>query len=204
VHFLKTIFRKKRHVNPAINELLYTMPSLDPKAERMVSKLSDLSQAYQEGGAYLLQKALLGPIGEYDGQFGSGLSETLDEAKKGDLLKALTSLMLHTFFKEVAGLFSERAYASSFSQALHFEIYDAAPEADSFIDYLNYQNPNFDDPTMVPAYKFGNDVAAILQVPDLSFSFMVAQQAVVICDISKRLMRWVLFDEPMDGAPTGP
>jgi len=201
MHFLKTLFRKKLHPNPAIDQLLQAKPNPDSQLQLGIERLSRLSQAYQEGGPYLLEKALLKPIGEYDGQFGSRLSATIDDAKKAELLKVLTSLMLQTFFRECSGLFREARDAALLSSALHFELYGKLPGAESFVDYLNYQNPNFDDPKMVPAYKFGNDVAASLQVPDLSFSFMVAQQAAVISDISRRLMRWVLFEEPLDAAP---
>ena len=200
MNLLKALFLKKLHPNPAIDKLCRSIPDLDPQAAEMISKLSGLSEAYRDGGACLLEKALLIPIREYDGQYGTQLFDKMDAETKSRLLKTVTSLMLVAFFKELSSLFPEGPYPSSLSDALHFEIYGALPAKESFVDYLTYQNPNFDDPKMAPAYKFGNDIAAILQIPDLSFSFMVAQQAAVISDISKRLMRWVLFDEPLERA----
>ena len=91
-------------------------------------------------------------------------------------------------------------YPSGLTDALHYEIYGVLPSDDSFVTYLTYENPNVEDSNMAPAFKFGEDIAQIVAMPDLSFSFLAAQQVAVISDISGRLTRWVLFDEPIESA----
>ncbi len=195
----KNIFQKKRHANPAINRLYHSLDSFDPKIEAMIPLLPKLAQTYEEGGTYLLHKTLLSQFKEYDVEYGHTLSEELNEKKSEDMLRKVISLMLVSFFRELSSLFPEGPYPSAMTDALHYEIYHALPGSeDSFVEFLLYKNPKFEDVRMAPAYKFGNDISEILSIPDLTFSFMVAQQVAVISDISRRLMRWVFFDEPIE------
>lgn len=192
------LFRRKKHPNPAINALHYSVGSFDPKVSEMILLLPKLSETFQEGGAYLLQKTLLTQFKEYDAQYGANLSEEVNEEKSKQMLVRVMSLMLVVFFKELSRILPDGPYPSALSDALHYEIYGALPGKESFIAYLTYENPNFEDAKMSPAFKFGNDISEIVSVSDLSFSFMAAQQVAVISDIASRLTRWVLFNEPIE------
>ncbi len=194
----KNLFKRQHYPNPAINTLFYTVGQFDDTVEEMVSLLPKLAETYQEGGTYLLHKTLLSQFEEYDVQYGQDLSIQIDEEKSERMLRKIMSLMLVSFFRALSSHFPDGPYPSALSDALHYEIYQSLPDEDSFVDYLTYENRNFEDSRMAPAYKFGNDIAEILSIPDLSFSFMVAQQVAVISDISNRLMRWVFFDEPIE------
>lgn len=196
----RSLFSKK-HKNPAIQALYRTPAKLDPKLEEIISSLPKVAEAIRQGGDYLYEKTLKDQIEDYDRRFGSNVSAQIDDEKKGALTRKLVSLMLVSFFNELSELYPESPVPSSLTDALHFEIYRALPSQNSFIDYLTYQNPNFEDPRMAPAFKFGNDVAEILKTLDLSFCFMASQQSTVILDISRRLTRLVLFDEPIEAAP---
>ncbi|MFQ5781267.1 MAG: hypothetical protein ACE5HN_10860, partial [Nitrospiria bacterium] len=87
------------------------------------------------------------------------------------------------------------------TDALHFEIYRMLPSKNSFIEYLTYENPNFEDPDMAPAFKFGNDIADIFEIQDFSFSLMISQQSPLITEIFKKIIRLILFNEPIEAVP---
>ncbi|VAX32434.1 hypothetical protein MNBD_NITROSPIRAE01-2149 [hydrothermal vent metagenome] len=160
--------------------------------------LPKLAETYKEGGVYLLHKTLLDQFEEYDAQYGVTLSKEITEEKSAQMLDKITSLMLMTCFKELSRVLPEGSSPSALTDALHYEIYGALPNKDSFVAYLTYENPNFEDHKMAPAFKFGKDISEIVAMPDLAFSFLVSQQFAVISDVSGRLTRWILFDEPME------
>jgi hypothetical protein len=198
--WLENLFPKK-HQNPAVHTLYRAERNLDPKIEEIISLLPKMAEAIDQGGKYLYEKVLEDQIRDYDRRFGSSVSAQIDDSKKAALTRKLTSLMLVSFFNELSELYPDSSSPSSLTDALHFEIYQALPSKESFIDYLTYQNPNFEDPRMAPAFKFGNDVAEILETLDFSFSMMVSQQSPLISDISRKLVRLVLFNEPIEAAP---
>ncbi len=195
--WFKRLFKKPYHPNPAINALYHSKKTLPPKVSEIIPLLPKLGEVYQEGAAYLLHKVLLSQIKAYDEQYGSSVLDEIDEEKSTEMVQILTRLMIFYYFKALSRIFPEDPYPSVLANALHFEIYNVMPEKESYIAYLSYKNQNFDDAEMAPAYKFGNDIAAIVAIPDLSFCMMITQQAAVILDISQKLMRWILFDEPM-------
>ncbi|MFQ5543004.1 MAG: hypothetical protein ACE5FY_01480 [Nitrospiria bacterium] len=199
--FFRRLFKKKTHPNPAVDLLYHQFQTLDPESEQVVSKLPDLAKAFREGGDYLLQKAILDSIQDYDDRFDSAVLAQVSGLKKTRMLRRLISLMLVSFFGEVEAFVKNSEKALFLAKALHFELYQALPLKECFMDYLAYQNPHFDNPKMAPAYKFGTDISAIAETPDLSFSFLISQQTMVIDDISKKLARWALFDEAIEPAP---
>ena len=199
--WLENLFQKKYHQNPAVDTLYRAERKLDPKIEEIVSLLPKMAEAIQQGGDYLYEKVLRDQIQIYDTRFESSVSAQIDDSKKSDLTRKVISLMLVSFFNELSELYPDSPFPSSLTDALHFEIYQALPAKESFIDYLTYRNPNFEDPRLAPAFKFGNDVAEILETLDLSFSIMVSQQSPLITDISRKLVRLVLFNEPIEAPP---
>ncbi len=199
MNLIKKLFGKK-HPNPAIYALYRKQDPLDPKVETIIPLLPKLAEIYHEGGIYLLHKTLLEQFKEYDDQYDSNLSKEMTEEKSAQMLRKITSLMLMTFFKELSRILPDGPYPSGLTDALHYEIYGVLPSDDSFVTYLTYENPNVEDSNLAPAFKFGEDIAQIVAMPDLSFSFLAAQQVAVISDISGRLTRWVLFDEPIESA----
>lgn len=195
---LKNLFNRKKHANPAIHALYKKQKLPDPKVEEIIPLLPKLAETYKEGGVYLLHKTLLDQFEEYDAQYGVTLSKEITEEKSAQMLDKITSLMLMTCFKELSRVLPEGPSPSALTDALHYEIYGALPNKDSFVAYLTYENPNFEDHKMAPAFKFGKDISEIVAMPDLAFSFLVSQQFAVISDVSGRLTRWILFDEPME------
>lgn len=166
--------------------------------------LPKMGETIRQGADYLYLKVLQEQIRDYDVRFGSKVVDQIDEPKKSAILRKLTGLMLVTFFNELSEQYPDSTLPSALTDALHYEIYRALPAKDSFIDYLTYRNPNFEDPRLAPAFKFGNDIAEIVQTLDLSFSFMISQQSTIISEISRKLIRLVLFDEPIEAAPRSP
>ncbi len=197
MNLFKQFFGKK-HTNPAIHALYRKQGALDAQSEKIILLLPKLAETYKEGGEYLLHKTLLSQFEEYDLQYGVTLSKEMTEEKSMQMLDKVTSLMLMTCFKVLSDVLPDGPEPSALTDGLHYEIYEVLPGKDSFVSYLTYQNPNFEDHKMAPAFKFGKDISEIVAMPDLAFSFLVSQQFAVISDVSGRLTRWVLFDEPME------
>jgi hypothetical protein len=194
--------RKPTFQNPAIKSLQRSHGKLDQKAEEMITLLPKMGETIRQGADYLFLKVIQEQIRDYDTRFGSNVVEQIDDLKKSAILRKLTSLMLVTFFNEISERYPDSPIPSALTDALHYEIYQALPSQESFIDYLTYRNPNFEDPRLAPAFKFGNDIAEIMQTLDLSFSFMISQQSTIISEISRKLIRLVLSNEPIEAAPT--
>lgn len=202
--WLNTLFQRKRTANPAVKLLRRNQGTLDPKVEEIITLLPKMGETIRQGADYLFMKVLQEQIRNYDARFGSRVVDQIDDPKKVALLRKLTGLMLVTFFNELSEPYPDSPIPSALTDAVHYEIYQALPSKDSFIDYLTYRNPNFEDPRLAPAFKFGNDIAEIMQTLDLSFSFMISQQTTIISEISRKLIRLVLFDEPIEAAPLSP
>ena len=203
--WLENVFRRRvPSKNSAIEKLYRYQKEMDPRTERLIVALPQMAEAARQGGDYLYREVLHDLIRNYDLRFGSDVLSLIDDSKKAALIRKLTSLALAQFFKELAELYPDTAVPSLLTDALHFEIYGALPSQDSFIDYLSYRNANFEDPKAAPAFKFGNDVAEILETLDLSFSFMVSQQYMIVREVSRKLIRFVLFNEPIEADPQSP
>lgn len=202
--WLDTLFQRKPTSNPAVRSLRRNQGRLAPKIEEMITLLPNMGETIRQGADYLFIKVLQEQIRDYDVRFGSKVVDQIDDSKRSAILRKLTGLMLVTFFNELSEQYPDSPLPSALTDAVHYEIYQALPSKDSFIDYLTYRNPNFEDPRLAPAFKFGNDVAEIMQTLDLSFSFMVSQQTTIISEISRKLIRLVLFDEAIEAAPPSP
>ncbi|MFQ5949838.1 MAG: hypothetical protein ACE5J1_04040 [Nitrospiria bacterium] len=199
--WLGGLFQRQRHENPAIEPLYRKGRSIDLKTEEIISLLPKLAGAVEEGTAYLYKKVLQEQIQEYDARFGCNVSTLMNDTRKSAILRKLTSLMLVSFFNELSALYPDASLPSSLTDALHFEIYRMLPSKNSFIEYLTYENPNFEDPDMAPAFKFGNDIADIFEIQDFSFSLMISQQSPLITEIFKKIIRLILFNEPIEAVP---
>jgi len=194
--------QRPHHKNPAVAQLYRQHKSLDQKASEIVTGLPDFTKAIISGGDYIYQRIVAAQIKEYDLHYGSAVIHQIeiDPTKEDAMIRKIIGFMLFLFYRELALLYPDASLPLSLSSALHFEIYQSMPAYDSFLDYLNYHNPNFEDPAFAPAFKFGNDIAQITGVRDISFSFAISQQISLIGDISRKIIRWMLFHEPI--APT--
>ncbi|NKE69937.1 hypothetical protein [Candidatus Manganitrophus noduliformans] len=202
--WLDALFQRKPTANPAVKSLRRNQGTLDPKIEEIITLLPKMGETVRQGADYLFMKVLQEQIRNYDARFGSKVVDQIDDSKKSAILRKLTGLMLVALFNELSEQYPDSPIPSALTDAVHYEIYRALPSKDSFIDYLTYRNPNFEDPRLAPAFKFGNDIAEIMQTLDLSFSFTISQQTMIISDISRKLIRLVLFDEPIETAPQSP
>ncbi len=202
--WLGILFQRKTTSNPAVKSLRRNQVKLDSRIEKIITLLPKMGETIRQGADYLYAKVLQEQIRNYDTRFGSKVVDQIDDPKRSAILRKLTGLMLVTFFNELSERYPDSAIPSALSDGLHYEIYRTLPSKDSFIDYLTYRNPNFEDPRLAPAFKFGNDIAEIMQTLDLSFSFMISQQSTIISEISRKLIRLVLFDEPIEATPQPP
>lgn len=171
--------------------------SLDPQTEKMIQQLPRLATEILNTGRYLYEKVVEVQIKEYDAHYGSQVMAQIDALKQEAMIQSLIGFMLYVFYKELLEGTKDTRVPVALGRALHFELYEVSPDQNSFLDYLNYQNPHFENPAMAPTFKFGNDIAQIVGIRDLSFAFAMAQQAPLIDTLSRKVIRLTLFGEPM-------
>ena len=164
-------------------------------------RLPQLVRALSEGRDYLYRKALYDPILEYDRRCGSQVAATVNDAKREALLRELAGFMLTAVHEEMALFYPDSPLPARVTDALYFEMYRCLPPPES--DYVRYHNPELEDSRTAPAFKFGQTVAGILGTLDIPFLLMMSQQCPLILEASKKLVRFTLFDEPMERQKTG-
>ncbi len=194
--WLASIFSRGTTNNPAIKKLYRNR--LDPKIERVIPLLPKMAETMVTGAEYLYRKVMQDLIEEYDRRYKLTVSTQIDEVKKSAIIRTLMNFMLFIFFRELG----ETEASLSLTNALHFEIYRSLPERGGFVAYVGYRNPNFEDPKLAPAFKFGNDIAQIVGVRDIPFSFAVAQQIPIISEATKTLIQLALSNEPETPSPS--
>ncbi|MEK7748380.1 MAG: hypothetical protein AAB300_04835 [Nitrospirota bacterium] len=173
-----------KNTNPYIRKVLKQGKSV--AIQEIIEKLPSLANAMIQGSDAIYSKLLYPQFQDYEMRYGCAIVAQIDEKKKLEIVRAGTAFMLYTFYSRVnndLGLVSV-----PLTYALHFEIYKEEPKAGSFVDYLTYQNPHFEDPKMAPSFKFGNEIAQILATMDMAFLFMASQQAVLISEITKNII----------------
>ncbi len=190
-------FRSK---NPALAAASRHRALLDVRTPRLLSQLSSLATTLSEGRDYLYRRVLYDQILEYDRRCGSQVAAAVNSEKQAALLRELSGFMLTAFHEELVILYPDSPLPVLLVDALYFEMYRRLPPLSS--DYVRYHNPDLEDPRTAPAFKWGQTVAGILGTLDIPFLLMMSQQCPVILDVSRKLTRLVLFDEPIEAAQT--
>ena len=149
--------------------------------------LPSIASGITQGADSIYRRLLIAQFRDYEARYGCTFLSEINDEKKSALMRAIASFMLYAF----SGGIEERhpkQFSIPLTYALHFEIYNEKPAGDSFMDYLAYQNPNFEDTKMAPAFKFGNDIAQIMRTMDSAFSMMASQQAILISEITRKIL----------------
>ncbi len=192
--WLTHLFTGKTNRNPALKKLYQNRYALDPRIQGIIPLLPKTAEAMVTGGEYLYRKIIQEVIEAYDQRYQLTVLTQIDEAKRSAMIRTLMSFMLFIFFSELSK--TDPTASLFLTNALHFEIYHSLPARESFVDYLNYRNPNFEDPKLAPTFKFGNDIAQIVGVRDIPFSFAIAQQIPIISEATKTLIHLAIVNEP--------
>jgi hypothetical protein len=162
-----------------------------------VAALPQISKNFIQSAELIYERILRGQFSDYEERYGGGLLAKINEEKKGQLIHGVTNFMLYAFFCKIEEEGS--VVASPLTHALHFEIYKTVPTNDSsFLTYVTYQNHNFEEKRLAAAFKFGNDISNIMETADRPFSFMGSQQAMIISEVTRR----VLADTLTNNSPT--
>ncbi len=182
-----------RSKNPYLRSALKAIR--DPNARAAFSaQLPRITETFQQAADVVYHRVILEQFRDYEARYDSHIVDKINEAKRAALMRAIISFMLYAFFRQREGVLSGPSASDSseaslrMTYALHFEIYKAKPAEKSFIDYLTYRNPNFEDAALAPAFKFGNDLSDIIGIADLPFSFMASQQAMILSEITRKLL----------------
>ncbi len=179
---------------------------LDERTPGLLLKLPRLAQTLSEGRDYLHRRVLYDQVLEYDRRCGTQVAAAVVGEKREPLLRELTGFMLTAFHDELWAIYSDVPDAPDaplpllLTDALYFEIYRGLPPISS--DYVRYRNPDLEDPKTAPAFKWGQSVAGILGTLDIPFSLMMSQQCPLILAVSRKLVRFALFDEPIEAPAT--
>ena len=168
-----------------------------PITKQILLALPKIAELFHEAALSIYSKVLLGQFKDYEERYGSTLLATIDDHKKAALIQTITDYMLYAFFRQIESICPEQEIALPMTYALCADGGSRRGGGDQrsgegFIGYLMYQNPNFEEPRMAVAFKFGEDVAQIMETADRPFSFMAAQQAMIISEITKRLIEDIL------------
>ena len=159
------------------------------------------AEGVTKGADSIYRQLLIEQFRDYEERYGCALLSRIDGGKKSALVRVVVGLMLYHFWIRIAESHSTLV-SIPLTSALHFEIYHEKPSpkagnslSESFLDYMNYQNPHFEDPKMAPAFKFGNDIAEIMETLNISFSFMASQQAILISEITRKILDGLLLNK---------
>ncbi len=184
-------FLFKTKVNPYRRLVLKQGRSDQTKA--LVALLPSVASGISQGADSIYRQLLIEQFKDYEERYGCALLADINDAKQKTLVHVVVSFMLYTFCNSIAQTRPEQI-AIPLTSALHFEIYNEKPSAGagSFLDYMTYQNPNFEDPKMAPAFKFGNEIAQIMETMDMAFSLMASQQAILISEITRKILMGLL------------
>jgi len=159
----------------------------------LLAILPSIASGISQGADAIYRKLLIAQFTDYEERYGCTLLARINDEKKAALICVTVSFMLYTFLIRIAATSPEQISAP-LTAALHFDIYHEKPKAGtgSFLDYMIYQNPKFEDPKMAPAFKFGNEIAQIMETMDMAFSFMASQQAILISEITRKILDGLL------------
>jgi hypothetical protein len=174
---------------------------LDERTPGLLSRLPLLVQTLSEGRDYLHRRVLYDYVLEYDLRCGTRVAPAVVGEKREPLLRELTGFMLTAFHDELLVIYPDSPLPMLLTDALYFEMYQCLPPISS--DYVRYQNPDLEDPRTAPAFKWGQSVAGILGTLDIPFSLMMSQQCPLILNVSRKLIRFALFDEPIEAPSMG-
>lgn len=201
--FLDRIFRiaKSETSNPAIKKLYYHFRTLTPTQATAVNRVPKLANTLREGTDYIYQRVICEMLQEYDERFHSQILPQMDDDRKQKVKSSLLHYMLVQVYSDLSSHVGDQNMAGLMVDAVHYEIFGALPlEKGSFVEYLQYENPNFEDPTGAPVYKFGHDMAAVTGFVDMYLPMMFSQQSPLILELTKKLTALALVDEPGQGA----
>ena len=152
-----------------------------------VVALPQIAKNFTQSAELIYERIFRGQLADYEERYGDHLLARINEEKKGRLIQTMTHFMLYTFFCKIEE--EGGAVASPLTHALHYELYKTGPANDaSFLAYVTYQNNNFEEKRLAAAFKFGNDIANIMETADRPFSFMGSQQAMIISEITRRVL----------------
>lgn len=169
----------------------------------LIALLPNFANGISQGADSIYRRLLIEQFKDYEERYGCTLLAQINDKTEAALVRTVISFMLYTFCNKIAETYPE-PISSPLTSALHFEIYKEKPikgaqcrtghiaPAGSFLDYMTYQNPNFEDRRLAPAFKFGNEIAQIMETMDMAFSFMASQQAVLIAEITQRILSGLL------------
>jgi hypothetical protein len=183
-------FLFKTKANPYNRLALKQSKSAETKA--LLAMLPSLVTGFTQGADSIYRRLLIEQFKDYEQRYGCALLHQINDEKKFALVRVVSSFMLYTFCKKIAETHPSPV-ALPLTCALHFEIYKEKPingvsPVGSFMNYITYQNPNFEDRKLAPAFLFGNEVAQIMETMDMAFSFMASQQAILISEITQKIL----------------
>lgn len=157
------------------------------ETKALLTMLPILATGFTQGAEAIYSRLLIEQFRDYEERYGCALLAQINDAKKEVLVRTVISFMLYTFCNKIEELYP-KGHCLNLTAALHFEIYKKKPCPGSFMDYLTYQNPNFEDRRLAPAFKFGNEIAQIMATMDMAFSCMASQQAILISEITQKIL----------------
>jgi hypothetical protein len=184
--------------NPAIKQLHRYAPKPTPDQSEAIERVPKLAATLHEGADYIYRRVIQDTLREFDERFDSKIVPSLDEEKQERMTVCLLHYMIFQAYADLSVRIHDPNLAGFMLDAVHFELFGELPgEKGSFIEYLKYENQNFEDPSAAPVYKFGFDLAAITGLPDMNLPLILSQQSPLIRELTGKLTHLALADEPV-------
>lgn|GEM_PF-1937111 len=193
----KLFSAKNAPANPALKEVRRHLSKLTPRQSIALEKIPTLAATYLQGAGYIYDRVIRDLLREYDDRFGSGVLDRVDEAQTQKITEQVLHYMIFHAYSDLSARVDNPNLAGLLLAAVHFEIFSVLPsQMLSFLDFLRYENRNFEDPSYAPAYKFGQDIAAITGMADINLPVMLSQQSPLIAELTKKLTHLALGEDP--------
>ncbi len=173
---------------------------MDAETNQLADKLPQIAAIFRDASVSIYNKVLLPQFQDYEERYGPGLVSQINDKKRAALIATIQGYMLHTFFRLVEERYPEQKIALPMTHFIGEEIDTHKAGGVLFLDYVNYQNPNFEEVRMASAFKFGNDIGKIVGTVDRPFTFMASQQAMIVSEITKKLLNEMGPDEHSENA----
>ena len=196
--FWKRVFgsAREKRANPALSKLRKHFRAPTPRQSSVIERVPKLAATFSQGADYICERVIFDLLREYDERFRSGVLRQLSDDRKRQITEQTLHYMMFHAYADLSSRVEDANLAGLLLDAVHFEIFGDFPkEKGSFVEFLSYENRNFEDPSYAPAFKFGQDLAAITEMADINLPMMLSQQSPLIVELTRQLTQLAFSEE---------
>ena len=195
---------REKPANPALAKVRLHFPSPTPRQSTVIERVPRLAATFSQGADYVSERVIIDLMREYDERFRSGILRQLSDERRQRITRQTLHYMMFHAYAQLSSRVDDPNLAGLLLDAVHFEIFGSLPqEQGSFVEFLRYENRNFEDPAYAPAFKFGQDLAGITEMADINLPMMLSQQSPLIAELTRQLVQLAVSEEAAPSPPSG-